>query len=168
MRGRMKTLIQLPVAWFLLGGALALAAPDDAKARALADEHAAYEKAKPVFDRFCAGCHTQGGKQATKKKLDHFDMSSYPFGGHHAATLGPTIRKVLAIDGGKPTMPSNKPGSVTGDDLAAIAAWTRAWDAAQSAGAHPGTAAHAHDHDHDHDDHDDHDHDHDHDHHHDD
>ena len=41
-------------------------------------------------------------------------------------------------------MPDSQPGSVTGDDLAVIAAWTKAWDAAQAAGAHP--AAQHHDH----------------------
>jgi hypothetical protein len=81
-------------------------------------------------------------------------MTSYPFGGHHAGTLGPTIRKVLAIGGGKATMPSGKPGSVARDDLSAIAAWAKAWDAAQAAGAHP-TAQHHEHHDHGHDDHDD-------------
>jgi len=118
---------------------------DDKTDALLADERAAFEKAKPVFDKYCAGCHTQGAKQATAKKLDHFDMTSYPFGGHHAATLGPTIRKVLAIGGGKATMPNGKPGTVTGDDLAAIAAWTKAWDAAQAAGAHPASPPHHHD-----------------------
>ena len=117
---------------------------DDNKDALLADEHAAFDKAKPVFDKYCAGCHTQGAKQATAKKLDHFDMTSYPFGGHHAGTLGPTIRKVLAIGGGKATMPNGKPGSVTGDDLAAISVWTKAWDAAQAAGAHPAAPHHDH------------------------
>ncbi len=126
-----------------------VARADDKTAALLADEHAAYEKARPAFEKYCAGCHTHGGKQATAKKLDHFEMTSYPFGGHHAGTLGPTIRKVLAIDGGKATMPNGKAGVVTGDDLAAIAAWSKAWDAAQAAGAHP--AAPHHDH-HDHDD----------------
>ena len=124
---------------------------DDKQAALLAAERAAYDKAKPVFDKYCAGCHTHGGKQATEKKLDHFEMTSYPFGGHHAGTLGPTIRKVLAVDGGKATMPNGKPGSVTGDDLAVITAWSRAWDAAQAAGAHPAAPHHEHGHE-DHDD----------------
>jgi mono/diheme cytochrome c family protein len=124
---------------------------DDKKDAVLADEQAAFDKAKPVFAKYCAGCHTQGAKQATAKKLDHFDMTGYPFGGHHAATLGPTIRKVLAIGGGKATMPNGKPGSVSGDDLAAIAAWAKAWDAAQAAGAHPAVPHHDH-HGHDDDD----------------
>jgi mono/diheme cytochrome c family protein len=125
---------------------------DDKKPGLLADEKAAFEKAKPAFEKYCAGCHTQGAKQATAKKLDHFNMTSYPFGGHHAATLGPTIRKVLAIGGGKATMPNGKPGIVTGDDLSAIAAWAKAWDAAEAGGAHPPAPPHDH---HDHDDHDD-------------
>jgi hypothetical protein len=123
---------------------------DDKKASLLTDERAAYDKAKPAFEKYCASCHTQGGKQANAKKLDHFEMTSYPFGGHHAGTLGPTVRKVLAIGGGKATMPNGKPGSVAGDDLAAIAAWAKAWDAAQEGGAHPVAPHHDHDH-HDHD-----------------
>ncbi len=143
MRGHMKITIIASLAL------LASVAAADDKQTLLANEHAAYEKAKPALDKYCAGCHTRGGKHATAKKLDHFEMTSYPFGGHHAGTLGPTIRKVLAIGGGKATMPDNKPGSIAGDDLAAIAAWTRAWDASQAAGAHPAAPAHA---DHDDDD----------------
>jgi hypothetical protein len=140
----MRLLVVLAVA---IVAATAFATSDDKTAALLADERAAYDHAKPAFDKHCASCHVKGAKQATKKKLDHFEMSAYPFGGHHAGTLGPTIRKVLAIDGGKPTMPYGKPGTVTGDDLAAIAAWAKAWDAAQAGGAH---AAAPHDHAHHH------------------
>jgi mono/diheme cytochrome c family protein len=99
-------------------------------ASAAPPEQAAYEKAKPVFVKYCASCHTKGGAKATAKKLDHFDMTSYPFGGHHAATIAATIRKVLAINGGKPTMPADKKGAVKGDELALIAAWCDAYEAA--------------------------------------
>ena len=98
-----------------------------------ADEQAAYEKAKPVFTKYCASCHTKGGAKAIAKKLDHFDMTTYPFGGHHATTIAATMRKVLAIKGGKPTMPSDKKGAVKGDELALIAAWCDAFDAAHKA-----------------------------------
>jgi mono/diheme cytochrome c family protein len=127
----------------------------DPSADVLAAEQRAFVAAKPVFDKFCASCHTQAGKQAAKKKLDHFDMDTYPFGGHHTATIGFTIREVLGINGQKPTMPDDDPGAVRGDDLAKIKAWTDAWEAADKVGAH-GPAEH-HDHD-DHDDHDDDDH----------
>jgi mono/diheme cytochrome c family protein len=136
----MRTIIISGLVWLT-----SIASADD-KLALLADEQAAFDKAKPVFERYCAGCHTQSGKQASAKKLDHFEMTSYPFGGHHAATIGPTIRKVLAVGGGKATMPDNRPGTVTGDDLALIAAWTKAWDAASTAGAHL-AAPHHHDHD---------------------
>ena len=123
------------------------AAPDTAKINEglLADEHAAYDKAKPVFDKYCAKCHTQTGKMATKKKLGHFDMTSYPFGGHHAATIGPEVREALGLAGEKATMPDDKPGSVKGDDLATIDAWAQAWIKADQAGAHgpkPASAGH--------------------------
>ena len=114
------------------------ATPDPAAVNAalLADEQTAYDKAKPVFEKYCAGCHTQNGKRATKKKLSHFDMTSYPFGGHHAATIGNEVREVLGLSGEKPTMPDDKPGSVKGDDLATVDAWAQAWIKADKAGAH--------------------------------
>ena len=93
-------------------------------------DQAAFEKAKPVFVKYCANCHQKGAPKATAKKLDHFDMTTYPFGGHHAATMAATIRKVLAIGGGKPTMPADKKGAVKGAELALIAAWADAFEAA--------------------------------------
>lgn len=124
---------------------LAVAEPKpDAKAEALAAETAAWTTAKPVFDKACAACHTSGGKKAAKKKLDHFSFDSYPLGGHHTATIGFTIRDVLGISGKKPTMPYGTPGSVKGDDLAKVKAWTDAWEAAEKAGAHPAAPEHHH------------------------
>ena len=112
--------------------------PDPARAKAdlLAAETRAWAAAKPVLQTYCASCHTQGGRGATKKKLDHFDMTGYPVAGHHAATIGPTMRSVLGLSGQKATMPLGKPGAVAGDELAAVKAWTTAWDAADKAGAH--------------------------------
>ncbi len=104
---------------------------------ALAAETAAYEKAKPVFEKYCSACHTKAGKQSAKKKLDHFAMDTYPFGGEHSAFIGNHIRDVLGLSGKQATMPDDKPGSVKGDDLALIKAWADAWDAAEKAGAHP-------------------------------
>lgn len=115
-------------------------------AELLAAEMSAWEAAKPVFTRHCASCHTAGGKKASKKKLHHFDMGRYPFAGHHSKTIGFTIREVLGISGEEPTMPDNKPGSVVGADLAAIEAWTDAWEAAEKSGAHaPAEPDHRHD-----------------------
>jgi cytochrome c553 len=118
--------------------------PDLAQVKAdlLAAEMAAYERAKPVFGTYCASCHQKGGKSATAKKMGHFDMTTYPFGGHHAGEMGETMRKVLGIDGSKPTMPRNKPGSIKGDELALIAAWADAFDASHAAGAHEGMPGH--------------------------
>ena len=119
--------------------------PDPAaiKAELLAAETAAYEKARPIFEKACARCHQQGGKMSTQKKRDHFDMTKYPFGGHHAMELGVRIRKSLGITGTKITMPYDKKGSVKGDDLAAIAAWADAFDASHAGGAHEGHTGHA-------------------------
>ena len=112
----------------------------------LAAETNVWNTAKPIFDRACSSCHTTAGKKASKKKLDHFNFDLYPPGGHHAATIGFTIRDVLGISGKKPTMPDDKPGSVKGDDLATIKAWTDAWEAAEKAGAHPPAPKHDHSH----------------------
>jgi hypothetical protein len=117
----------------------------DPKAELLAAETSAWDTAKPVFEKACATCHTTAGKKASKKKLDHFNFDTYPPGGHHTATIGFTIRDVLGISGQKPEMPYDKPGSVKGDDLAKIKAWTDAWEAADKVGAHPAAAHHDHD-----------------------
>lgn len=108
--------------------------PEAMKKEAMDAETAAFEKAKPVFEASCKSCHVKGQKNANAKKLADFDMSAYPFGGKHGNAAD--IRKVLGIGGGKATMPKTKPGSVKGDDLAAIAAWADAFDAAETAGAH--------------------------------
>src|SRR5262249_31868868 len=103
-----------------------------------AAEHEAYATARPVFEKYCATCHTTNGAKATPKKLDHFRMDTYPFGGHHARTIGATVREVLGADGGEATMPPRAPGSVKDADLAAVVAWSRAFDAAERAGVHAG------------------------------
>jgi mono/diheme cytochrome c family protein len=99
----------------------------------------AWARAKPVLTKYCAACHTKDGKKATAKKLDHFNMATYPPGGHHAKKIGYTMRDVLGLSGKKPTMPSGRPGVVKGDELAAIKAWADAWITADKAGAHRGT-----------------------------
>jgi hypothetical protein len=68
-------------------------------------------------------------------------MTDYPFGGHHAATIGAEIREVLGVDSHKPSMPKGNPGAVKGDELALVVAWVDAWQAA-----HPAPAEHHHDH----------------------
>lgn len=112
--------------------------PEQMKKDAMDAETAAYEKAKPVFEGFCKSCHMKGQKNASAKKLGEFEMTAYPFTGKHSKAAD--IRKVLGIGGGKATMPKTKPGSVKGDDLAAITAWADAYDAAEAAGAHPAPA----------------------------
>jgi hypothetical protein len=99
-------------------------------------ETAAYENAKPVFENACAKCHTESGAKANPGKLKHFNMTAYPFTGHHADSITKAIRHVLGVDGKKPSMPKDKPGSVKGDDLEKIKAWADAYDAAEAGGAH--------------------------------
>jgi mono/diheme cytochrome c family protein len=89
-----------------------------------------------VFEKYCASCHSSDGAKATPKKLAHFAMDTYPFGGHHAHTIGFTVREVLGLEGEDPTMPTTAPGSVTGGELDAIVAWSRAFDRAEKAGLH--------------------------------
>jgi mono/diheme cytochrome c family protein len=123
-------------------------APDPAKIKAdlLAAETAAFEKAKPVFDTHCARCHAKGGKLATRKKLEHFDMTTYPFGGEHAGEISKEIREVLGFGGHKVTMPFDKKGAVKGDELALIMAWADAFDASHKGGAHEGHGGGGHKH----------------------
>jgi len=95
------------------------------------EELVAYEAVKPVFERYCFRCHTTAGKKAKRKSLDHLTMDEYPFGGHHAGEAAAVIRKVLGVGGkAKPTMPSDDPGVVAGDELTKVLAWADAFDAA--------------------------------------
>ena len=95
------------------------------------EETAAFEIAKPVFERHCFRCHTTAGQKSKHKALDHLSMDQYPFGGHHADEAGKVVREVLGADaGGKATMPSDDRGAVRGDDLAKILAWAAAFDRA--------------------------------------
>jgi mono/diheme cytochrome c family protein len=94
-----------------------------------AAELAAYRNAKPVFDKWCASCHSKTGKQTSPKKRAHFDMTAYPFAGHPAVAITGEIRKALGLTGKKPTMPADKKGAVQGAELALIKAWADAFDA---------------------------------------
>lgn len=97
-------------------------------------EQEAYQRARPVFERYCASCHTSsGGKRAA---LRHFTMDGYPFGGHHAAQISATIREVLGASGQPATMPKDRPGAVQSEELRAILDWADAFDRAHAAGNH--------------------------------
>ncbi len=115
--------------------------PDPAAIMAalLADETAAYEAAKPVLVATCARCHQQGGKKASRGKLKHFDMTSYPFTGHHTREVGPKLREVLGAAGKPASMPPD--GDLTPEQLAPMLRLAEAWDAAEAGGAHAATAA---------------------------
>jgi hypothetical protein len=94
-----------------------------------ADEIAAFEAAKPAFERHCFRCHTKAGKKSKSKALAHIAMDRYPFTGPHAGEAGTVIREVLGAGGNKKaTMPSDDPGAVTGADLAKILTWTNTFD----------------------------------------
>jgi len=116
------------------------APPDPAKIKAdlLAAEMAAYEKAKPVFEQWCAKCHSKNGKKQSAGTREHFDMTTYPFGGHHAMDVHSEISVVLGLTGKKPTMPADNKGAVKGDELEAVKAWIAAFDASHKGGAHEG------------------------------
>jgi hypothetical protein len=116
--------------------ALGLCAAAVAHADTPSAEQAAYEQAKPVFDKWCAKCHSKSGAKASAKKLDHFDMTTYPFGGHHAMTIGKEIKKSLGMTGKKPTMPFDKKGALSKSELALIKAWADAFEAAHKGGGH--------------------------------
>ena len=108
----------------------------DDKTAIAAAEQAAYEAARPVFEKYCSNCHSSAGKKSSAKKLDHFNMDTYPFGGHHATVIGETIREVLGVTGEEPSMPKDQPGAVKGSDLDLIVAWSKAFDASHKAGLH--------------------------------
>lgn len=119
-------------------------APDPAKLKAdlLAAEMAAYEQAKPAFDKYCAKCHSKDGAKTSVSKREHFDMTAYPFGGHHAMDVHNEIRIVLGVTGKNPTMPADRKGAVKGEELELIKTWADAFEASHEGGAHEGHSGH--------------------------
>lgn len=104
-------------------------------------EQEAYERARPVFARYCASCHTSdAGKRSA---LRHFTMDRYPFGGHHADQIVSTIREVLGANGQPATMPKDRPGALQGDELRIILDWANAFDRAHATVEH---GEHRHEH----------------------
>lgn len=88
---------------------------------------ATYAAARPVFERHCGKCHSRAERGGNKDALKHFDMTSYPFRGHHADAIAPSIASAMGLDGSEATMPKGKAaGSVSDQDLAAIRAWVDA------------------------------------------
>jgi hypothetical protein len=106
------------------------AAQEPAAGDPVADVRAAYERARPVFEKYCTKCHTTGGTQSKKAALQHFTMDQYPFGGHHASAVAASIREVLGAGGEEPSMPRDEPGAVQGEELALVLAWADAFDRA--------------------------------------
>ncbi len=113
------------------------------------EELAAYEAARPVFQRYCATCHSGSGQLWRVSNTSHFDMSRYPFGGHHASTITATIRRVLGATGQRATMPPSRSSTpvVQGAELQLVLAWADAVDRATAA---RGPATHAGGHEHHH------------------
>ncbi len=110
----------------------------------LAAERAAFERAQPAFQKRCVSCHTR--PKGTRSTLEHFEMTSYPFGGHHADDVGAMVRASLGASGKKATMPKNAPGTVPQDELALMLAWADAFDRAKAAGAHQPAPTRGHKH----------------------
>lgn len=96
---------------------------------AASEETAAFAKAKPIFEKYCAKCHTEASGKRTA--LKHFVMDAYPFAGHHASSMPMTIRSVLGQSGKRATMPKNRPGVIIGDELKLILEWADAAERAE-------------------------------------
>jgi hypothetical protein len=105
-----------------------------------AAERGAFMDARLLFERYCFRCHTKDGERANTKARAHLDMSSYPFGGHHAAEAGDAVRSALGSGPKRQraTMPSSDPGAVTGAALKLLLAWADAFTLA-----HPSLAKHS-------------------------
>jgi uncharacterized membrane protein len=109
------------------GGETPAAAPVVSQAELDAAERVAFDRAKPVIDRYCSACHTKRGKKKTQKRLDAIDFSKYPPTGRYAKIVGGAVRDVLGQSGVPATMPFDRKGAVVGDELAAVMGWVDAW-----------------------------------------
>jgi len=95
-------------------------------------DRVAYEDARPVFEQYCGRCHVRGSKKVKAATLALFDMTSYPFSSRHGDGIARKIREVVGLGAVPARMPMVKPGCVPQDQLALIARWADAFDAAHS------------------------------------
>lgn len=111
--------------------------------RATPAELATYELARPALQKHCFRCHTTTGKKAKAKSLRHLNLDRYPPRGHHAHEAGAVVRRVLLGDKAKgkgPSMPSDDPGTVVGQELGRIIAWADSFEQARADQAQSETA----------------------------
>jgi hypothetical protein len=102
-----------------------------------AAEKTAFADAHPAFEKHCLRCHAKDGKKAKAKARAHLDMTTFPFGGHHAGEAGQAVRAALGAGpkGTHATMPTDNPGTVAGADLKLILAWADQFTAAHRSAA---------------------------------
>jgi mono/diheme cytochrome c family protein len=85
------------------------------------------EQARAVFDQRCASCHTAG---ANAKAGKHLKLVDGVLVGHHAGTLGKTMRRVLGV-GSKATMPPGGP-ALEEQERQLLVAWAEEQDRSSS------------------------------------
>ena len=104
------------------------AAPEAAKPAEGAEEakpaeaaKTTYADVKPVFEKYCMGCHGDGGKRKARK---HLDMAKTPFESHH--DIKTEFKEVLVRDPETklPKMPGgDKQKEITDEELALMIKW---------------------------------------------
>ena len=103
-----------------------------------AEEKAAFQVAKPVLEKHCFRCHTSARKRGKGKGLKHLSFDRYPPMGHHSHEAGAAVRRVVVgTDEKGPTMPSDDPGAVTGEELKAVLEWADAYERARARNRRP-------------------------------
>ena len=106
-------------------------------------ERVAYTRARPVFAQYCDSCHSRESLHVDREATRNLTTDSYPFGGRRGAARRDTrfvCRSAKAIGA---TMPDDHPGSVRGNDLAAVLTWADAFDRAHPPSHRRATAARA-------------------------
>jgi hypothetical protein len=106
---------------------LAIAIPygEAVEPRISPDERTAFEAARPTFVRYCVRCHASGTKKVKRSTLDRLDMTRYPFTSR-SSDVAATVRTVVGVGGGTPSMPLVGRGCLEDRELEAIATWADA------------------------------------------
>ncbi len=89
-------------------------------------ELAAYERARPVFERECKRCHASGTRLTSTAAMGGVDMSRYPFGGGTPTEVARRIGVSIGLFGRGATMPPTRLPGLRGEDAALVAAWIAA------------------------------------------
>ena len=105
--------------------------------RNIPPEPVAYAAAAPLFARYCVDCHSAAGPRHDAEAYSELAMDHYPFTGRFGALAGLAVAEVIGATGRVPSMPTDHPGILVGNELKTVMTWAEAFHLVHPLPEHP-------------------------------